>query len=61
MLIINMLVFKLVVTAGLPMLLLVNTDKKMTALTDAQMEKHVEVNTPTPSICLLSPRMNSVE
>jgi len=57
----SMQVSKLDLNAGVRPELLVNTAKKTIAHTNAQMVKNVVVNTPTRSINLLSPRMNSVE
>jgi hypothetical protein len=53
-----MLVFKLEVNAGVPQELSASTDKKTTALTNAQMVKSVEVNTLTQFTNLLSPWMS---
>lgn len=57
----SMLVSKLDLNAGVHLELLENTAKKMTAHTNAQMVKNVEVNTPTRFTNSLSLRTTSVE
>jgi hypothetical protein len=59
--VISMPVFKLDLNAGVRLKLLESTVKKMTAHTNVQMAKNVEVNTPTRYTNSLSLRTTSVE